>query len=141
MIEASSAALVVEHGGNPQVDDAAHGTHEVDDRVCGRAQRLGRAVGHKRHGRAAVGAHCNKHKEQNANERGEKGTRAVRIVRVVDDGQEDHAHHGKRRTHEDEGHATAQTTVAAVRERAKERQEEESKDVVGSHDHAREGLV
>lgn len=49
-------------------------------------------------------------------------TRAVRIVRVVDDGRKHHAHHGKRRrSHEDEGHATAQTTVAVVRERAKER--------------------
>ena len=67
--------------------------------------------------------------------------RAIRIVGVVDDGQEDHAHHGKCGADEYEGHAAAQAAVAAVGESAEERQEEEGEDVVGSHDHAREGLV
>ena len=54
----------VQHGGQPQVQDAADRAHQVDDGVCAAAQRLGGDVGHQGHSRGAVGAHGHQQQAQ-----------------------------------------------------------------------------
>ena len=51
-----------------QIQNAAHGPHQVDDGICTAAQRLRGYVGHQRHRGRAIGAHGNQQQTQHYNE-------------------------------------------------------------------------
>ena len=58
----------VHHRRHRKVEDAAHGTHQVDDGVALGAEGLGGHVGHQGHRRGAVGAHGHQKQGQHRHE-------------------------------------------------------------------------
>ena len=68
MLHALGFGRRVQHSRQPQVQNAAHGAHQVDDGVGTAAQGLGGHVGHQGHGGGAVGAHGHQQQPQHDNE-------------------------------------------------------------------------
>ena len=120
------------HGAQHQ--HAAHGAHQVDDRVALAAQGFGRHVGHQGHGGAAVGSHGDQHTAQPRKEQ-------HKIVLPLGQGQNRQTHHGRHRAAHNVRHTPAHTGAGLVAEFAEQRQHEQRQHVVHGHDHADERVI
>ena len=136
MVEAQSLGVGIHDGSYTQIDDAAHGAHQVDDGVALGAQGLGGDVGHEGHGRGAVGAHGNEQQTQYDDEGNELVGRGFCGVAVVQDGEDIHQNHSHGSARQNEGGTAADFGVDFVGDAAKDGQQEEGQNVVHGHDGA-----
>ena len=134
-------AVGIEDRGHDEIQDTADRAHEVDDRVCTRAQGLGRHVRHQRYRRRAVCAHRHEQQTQRHDEEHELAHLPGCGVAVVKHRQQVHQHHRADRAAEDEGHSAPDARARAVAQRAEERQQKQRQHVVRRHDRTGDRLV
>ena len=141
VLQAGHPAGGIQHTGDDQVQDTAHGAHQVDDGIGAAAQGLGGQVGHQGDRRGTVGAHGDEKKSQNGNKQHQLGDRGVGGVAVIQNGQQHHQQDGAACPAKDEGHPAAQTAAVSVTDGAEQRQQEQGQYVIGGHDDTRVGLI
>ena len=141
MLETRNTAGGIQHAGNKQVQNAAHGAHEVDDGIGTAAQRLGGDIGHEGDRRRAVGAHGNQQQSQHGNEQHQFGDRGIGGVAVIQNGQQHHQQDGAAGTDQNEGHTAPHAAAAFIADGAEQRQQEQGKDIIRRHDDAGIGFI
>ena len=125
----------------PQIQNAAHGPHQVDDGICTAAQRLRGHVGHQRHRRRAIGAHGNQQQTQHYNEQHQRAGAGVCRIAVIQ--QRDQVHQNGRQCSaaHNERHPPPDASAGLIGQRAKERQQKQRQYVICRHNSPGEGLV
>ena len=113
-----------------QGNNAADGTHQVDDRVGLGAERLDRNIRHKGDGRRAE----NRHSDQHGHQCDDK------IHQGVDERQQREQRDGDNGADQNKRSAASEPGVAFIRQLAEKRQHEKSENVVNRHNTARERL-
>ena len=141
MVQPTGGLVRVQDHGDDQVQNAAHGPHEIDDGVGLGPQRLGSYIGHQGHGGGAVNAHGHQQHQQHPNEQGQLPGSGDGGVAVVNEGQQVHQHRRQNGAHQDVGGAPAQAAAAFVGQGAEQGQQEQGQHVVRSHQQTGNGLA
>ena len=125
----------------PQIQNAAHGPHQVDDGICTAAQRLRGHVGHQRHRGRAIGAHGNQQQPQHYNEQHQRAGAGVCRIAVIQ--QRDQVHQNGRQCSaaHNERHPPPDAGAGLIGQCAKERQQKQRQYVICRHNSPGEGLV
>ena len=141
MLETRNTAGGIQDAGNKQVQNAAHGAHQIDDGIGAAAQRLGGDIGHEGDRRRAVGAHGDQQQTQHGNEQHQFGDRGIGGVAVIQNGQQHHQQDGAAGTDQNKGHTASHTAAALIADGAEQRQQEQGKDIIRRHDDAGIGFI
>ena len=131
----------VQHRRKPQIQDTAHGAHQIDDGIGAAAQRFGGDIGHQRHSGGTIGAHRHQQQAQHHDKDHQCGRAGVGGIAVVQQGNQVHQHGCSGRTAHDERHTAPDFGVGLVGQGTKERQQEQRQYIVRRHDGTGEGLV
>ena len=132
---------VIQHRRQTQVQDAAHGTHQVDDGVGAAAQRLGRDVGHQGDRRRTVGTHRNQQQPQHHDKQHQRTRRGVGGVAVVQQGDQVHQNGSGCRAAHDKRHTPPDLGAGPVRQRTEKRQQKQRQYVIRRHNGTGKGFV
>ena len=114
MLHARHSGSGIHNCRHAQVEDAAYGSHKIDDGICLAAQGLCGYVGHQGHGGGAVGAHGNQQQSKHDDKGCKLNGRGFPGIAVVQYGKNVHENHCPGRTCNNVRRAAAQLCAGPV---------------------------
>ena len=132
----------IQHRSHRQIDQSAHGAHQVDDSIGLTAQGLCRHIGHQRHRRRAVSTHSHQQQTQHHDKGHQLKGHGFLGIAVIQHRQQIHQNHCHRRARQDKGSTPTQLGLLhPVGETAEQRQQKQRQHIVRRHDHTGQSLV